>query len=55
MIDKEKAQIIDEFKRHEGPRFGSTDRYPNLRINDLNEHLKQHKKRSSFQEGTLKM
>ncbi|MDI9494509.1 MAG: 30S ribosomal protein S15 [Bacillota bacterium] len=58
MIDKEKkAQIIDEFKRHEGDTGSPEVQIAILthRINDLNEHLKQHKKDHHSRRGLLKM
>ncbi len=58
MIDKEKkAQIVDEFKRHEGDTGSPEVQIAILthRINDLNEHLKQHKKDHHSRRGLLKM
>jgi small subunit ribosomal protein S15 len=58
MIDKEKkAQIIEEFKRHEGDTGSPEVQIAILtyRINDLNEHLKQHKKDHHSRRGLLKM
>lgn len=58
MITKEKkAGIIDEFKMHEGD-TGSPEVQVALlthRINELNEHLKIHKKDHHSRRGLLKM
>ena len=58
MITKEKkTQIIDEFKIHEKD-TGSTEvqiAVLTARINELNEHLKVHKKDHHSRRGLLKM
>ncbi|NLY71255.1 MAG: 30S ribosomal protein S15 [Clostridiales bacterium] len=58
MIDqKKKAEIINEFKIHDGD-TGSPEVQIALltyRINDLNEHLKIHKKDHHSRRGLLKM
>ena len=58
MIDRaKKAEIINEFKTKEGD-TGSTEVQIALltyRINDLNEHLKIHKKDHHSRRGLLKM
>ncbi|MCI5897486.1 MAG: 30S ribosomal protein S15 [Anaerovoracaceae bacterium] len=58
MIDQaKKAEIIDKFKTHEGD-TGSPEvqiAILTFRINDLNEHLKMHKKDHHSRRGLLKM
>lgn len=58
MIDQaKKAEIIDKFKAHEGD-TGSPEvqiAILTFRINDLNEHLKMHKKDHHSRRGLLKM
>lgn len=58
MIDqKKKAEIIEEYKTHEGD-TGSPEvqvAILTFRINDLNEHLKIHKKDHHSRRGLLKM
>ena len=52
-----KAEIIDKFKTHEGD-TGSPEvqiAILTFRINDLNEHLKMHKKDHHSRRGLLKM
>ena len=58
MITKEiKQGIIDEYKTHEGDRGSPEVQVAVLtyRINDLNEHLKIHKKDHHSRRGLLKM
>ena len=58
MITKEdKLRIIDEFKRSEGDTGSPEVQVAILtyRINDLNEHLKVHKKDHHSRRGLLKM
>ena len=58
MITKEiKTQIIDEYKTHEGDTGSPEVQIAVLtyRINDLNEHLKVHKKDHHSRRGLLKM
>ena len=58
MIDQvKKAQIIEEFKTHEGDTGSPEVQIAILtyRINDLNEHLKVHKKDFHSRRGLLKM
>jgi len=58
MITKEaKAQIIEEYKTHEGDTGSPEVQVAVLtyRINDLNEHLKVHKKDHHSRRGLLKM
>ncbi len=58
MLTKEvKEQIIDEYKLHEGDTGSSQVQIAILthRINDLNEHLKTHKKDHHSRRGLLKM
>ena len=58
MITKEiKAQIIDEYKTHEGDTGSPEVQIAMLtyRINYLNEHLKEHKKDHHSRRGLLKM
>jgi small subunit ribosomal protein S15 len=58
MIDQtKKAQIISEYKTHEGD-TGSPEvqiAILTFRVNDLNEHLKIHKKDHHSRRGLLKM
>ena len=58
MIDQtKKASIIDDYKTHEGD-TGSPEvqvAILTFRINDLNEHLKIHKKDHHSRRGLLKM
>ena len=52
-----KAEIIDKFKTHEGD-TGSPEvqiAILTFRINDLNEHLKMHKKDHHSRRGLLKL
>lgn len=58
MITKEKKnEIINEFKTHEGDTGSAEVQIAILtfRINDLNEHLKVHKKDHHSRRGLLKM
>ena len=58
MITKEiKAQIIDEYKTHEGDTGSPEVQIAMLtyRINYLNDHLKEHKKDHHSRRGLLKM
>ena len=58
MIDQaKKAEIIKEFMRHEGDTGSPEVQIAILtyRINDLNEHLKLHKKDHHSRRGLLKM
>ena len=58
MIDQvKKAQIIEEYKTHEGDTGSPEVQIAILtyRINDLNEHLKVHKKDFHSRRGLLKM
>lgn len=58
MITKEiKTQIIDEYKTHEGDTGSPEVQVAILtyRINDLNEHLKEHHKDFHSRRGLLKM
>lgn len=58
MITKEiKQQIIDEYKTHEGDTGSPEVQVAILtyRINELNEHLKQHHKDYHSRRGLLKM
>lgn len=58
MITQEmKAQIIDDYKLHEGDTGSPEVQVAVLtyRINDLNEHLKIHKKDHHSRRGLLKM
>ncbi|HHU18459.1 MAG: 30S ribosomal protein S15 [Anaerovoracaceae bacterium] len=58
MIDQaKKAEIIEEFKRKEGDTGSPEVQVAILthRINDLNEHLKIHKKDHHSRRGLLKM
>lgn len=58
MITKEmKAQVIGEYKTHEGDTGSPEVQIAVLtyRINDLNEHLKVHKKDHHSRRGLLKM
>jgi small subunit ribosomal protein S15 len=58
MIDREKkSQIIDEYKTKEGDTGSPEVQVAILtyRINDLNEHLKIHKKDHHSRRGLLKM
>ena len=58
MIDQaKKAEIIDEYKTKEGDTGSPEVQVAILtyRINDLNEHLKEHKKDHHSRRGLLKM
>jgi small subunit ribosomal protein S15 len=58
MINKDiKAQIIDEYKTHEGDTGSPEVQIAMLtyRINYLNDHLKEHKKDHHSRRGLLKM
>lgn len=57
MTKEQKLQIIDEYKEHEGDTGSSTVQVALLtfRINELNEHLKVHKKDHHSRRGLLKM
>ena len=58
MLEKEMKQIIiDEFKTHEGDTGSPEVQIAILtrRINDLNEHLRVHKKDHHSRRGLLKM
>lgn len=58
MIDQaKKAEIINEYKTHEGDTGSPEVQVAILtyRINDLNEHLKIHKKDHHSRRGLLKM
>lgn len=57
MIKQKKAEIIKEFMRHEGDTGSPEVQIAILtyRINDLNEHLKLHKKDHHSRRGLLKM
>ncbi|NLP29870.1 MAG: 30S ribosomal protein S15 [Clostridiales bacterium] len=58
MIDqKKKTEIINEYKTHEGDTGSPEVQIAILtyRINDLNEHLKIHKKDHHSRRGLLKM
>ena len=58
MLEKEMKQIIiDEFKTHEGDTGSPEVQIAILtrRINDLNEHLRTHKKDHHSRRGLLKM
>lgn len=57
LVKETKEQIIDEYKLHEGD-TGSPEvqvAILTFRINDLNEHLKAHKKDHHSRRGLLKM
>ena len=57
LLKEQKNEIIDKFKMHEGD-TGSPEVQIALlttRINDLNEHLKIHKKDHHSRRGLLKM
>lgn len=57
LVKEKKEQIIDEYKLHEGD-TGSPEvqiAILTFRINDLNEHLKAHKKDHHSRRGLLKM
>nr|WP_281275539.1 30S ribosomal protein S15 [Bacilliculturomica massiliensis] len=57
MTKEAKAQIIEEYKTHEGDTGSPEVQVAVLtyRINDLNEHLKVHKKDHHSRRGLLKM
>ncbi|MGO1367938.1 MAG: 30S ribosomal protein S15 [Senegalia sp. (in: firmicutes)] len=58
MISKEaKTQVINEYKTHEGDTGSPEVQIAILthRINELNEHLKEHKKDHHSRRGLLKM
>ena len=58
MISKEaKSRIIEEYKTHEGDTGSPEIQIAILtyRINELNEHLKEHKKDHHSRRGLLKM
>ncbi|MCT4633716.1 MAG: 30S ribosomal protein S15 [Firmicutes bacterium] len=57
MTKEQKLAIIDEYKQHEGDTGSSEVQVALLtfRINELNEHLKMHKKDHHSRRGLLKM
>ena len=57
MLKTEKTEIITKFARHEGDTGSPEVQIAVLtkRINDLNEHLKEHKKDHHSRRGLLKM
>ena len=57
MTKEQKLAIIDEYKQHEGDTGSSSVQVALLtfRINELNEHLKMHKKDHHSRRGLLKM
>ena len=57
MEKEKKAQIINEYKRHEGDTGSSEVQIALLteRINHLNEHLKEHPHANHSRRGLLKM
>lgn len=58
MLNKEKkAEIIEEYKVHEGDTGSPEVQIAILtyRINELNDHLKEHKKDNHSRRGLLKM